>query len=120
MKEPLYPLKTTVAVINLDGLQPFGRTSDLGSVGGQSSLDRDLGALAKSSGRDFAVTNSPLFYGSDQAPFAITGVPAIFVASGDTDLKGTTIIQEKLTEAGKCIHQPCDVPHDDWDLSGQR
>jgi len=28
------------------------------------------------------------------------------------------MIQEKLAEAGKCIHQPCDVPHDDWDLTG--
>jgi hypothetical protein len=118
VKEPLYALKSTIAVINLDALQPFGRTSDLESVGGQSSLDRDLGALAKAGGRVFAVTNSPLFYSSDQAPFAIAGVPAIFVASGDTDLKGTTMIQEKLAEAGKCIHQPCDVPHDDWDLTG--
>lgn len=77
-----------------------------------------IGSLARVQNRDFIVIDSPLFYHSDAAPFANAGVLAIFVASGITDLKGTTTIRKKMAEAAKCIHQPCDVPHEDWDLTG--
>jgi hypothetical protein len=115
---PVFRLRDTVAVINLDAIQAFGRPADMVSLGGQSSLDEELGRIARSNGRTFAVPDSANYYNSDQAPFAIAGVPAIFPASGYLPMEGNKAIRERFAKSLTCIHQPCDEVQSDWDLTG--
>jgi Peptidase family M28/PA domain len=115
---PLYPLGNTVAVINLDGVQAFGSPADMVSLGGQSSLDAELERIVRLNGRVFAVRDSALYYYSDQAPFAVAGVPAIFPASGQLPVEGNKTIRERFTRSLERIHQPSDEVQDDWDLTG--
>ena len=115
---PTFPLRDTVAVINLDAIQVFGSPADMVSVGGQTSLDAELGRIARSNGRTFAVPDSAFYYNSDQAPFAIAGVPAIFPGSGYLPIEGNKAIRERYAKSLRCVHQPCDEVQNDWDLTG--
>ena len=52
---PLYPLEKTLAVLNMDVINLWGRTADITSVGlGQSTLDDTLATLAAQQGRTVA------------------------------------------------------------------
>jgi len=107
-----------VVVINLDGVQAFGSPADMVSLGGQSSLDAELERIARLNGRAFAVRDSALCYYSDQGPFAVAGVPAIFPASGQLPVEGNKTIRERFTRSLERIHQASDGVQDDWDLTG--
>ena len=85
-KNPLYPLARTSAVINIDGLNPFGRTSDLTIVGmGRSEVDDIAAAIAAKQGRRSHAEARPErggFYRSDHLPFMREGVPAANLGGG--------------------------------------
>ena len=121
---PLYPLATTVADINMDGFSPTGPSHDYTTSGdGKVSLQDDLVAALKAAGRTFTpdpVPEAGHFFRSDHFPFAKRGVPAISVGPGEDLIVGGVA-------AGKAYsamyikdryHQPADEWSDDWDLSG--
>ena len=121
---PLYPLATTVADLNMDALSPTGPARDFGTSGdGKVSLQDDLVAALKARGRVF--TPDPLpeaghFFRSDHFPFAKRGVPAISIGSGEDLVVGGTAAGKAYGEryVKDMYHQPADEWSDDWDLSG--
>ncbi len=121
---PLYPLGETLCEINLDGLNWYGRTRDLISIGlGQTSLDATLEELVHSHGRVLRGDSEPekgYFYRSDHYEFARAGVPAVYADSGE-DLIGESAGEgrrkrEEYTRVR--YHKPADKLHDSWDLAG--
>jgi Zn-dependent M28 family amino/carboxypeptidase len=85
-RNPLYPLEHTLANVNTDGANYFGRTGDVRIIGlGASTLDDDAAEVAKSQGRTITPDQAPekgSYYRSDHFEFAKLGVPAIYVKRG--------------------------------------
>ncbi|HEX9166590.1 MAG TPA: M28 family metallopeptidase [Gemmatimonadales bacterium] len=121
-ENPLYPLEKTLANINMDGFNQWGRTSDLVVVGyGNSTLDDVLASVA--SGRVLVPdpeSEKGYFYRSDHFEFAKKGVPALYVDSGTEYLgKPAGYGQQKREEfVARDYHKPSDDVKADWDLSG--
>jgi Zn-dependent M28 family amino/carboxypeptidase len=121
---PLYPLDRTVANINIDGINQWGRTRDVVVVGyGNSTLDDILAEAAAEQGRVLAPdpeSEKGFFYRSDHFEFAKKGVPALYTDSGTEFLdKPTGYGQSKREEyTANDYHKPSDEVKPDWDLSG--
>jgi len=122
---PLYPLATTVAVLNMDSMSVVGRARDVTISGdGKVTLQDDLAAAARAQGRTFSADPHPEqghFFRSDHFPFAKVGVPAISFHPGDDLVKGgveagQAAAQDYVTNR---YHQPADEWSAAWDLSGQ-
>src|SRR5258708_30772563 len=97
-QHPLYPLEKTLADINIDGVNPWGKTHDLENLtNGNSALDDLLGQAAARQGRAMKPNSEPEkggFYRVDSFEFAKAGVPGLHAA------RGVEIIG-KPTEYGK-------------------
>jgi Zn-dependent M28 family amino/carboxypeptidase len=121
---PLYPLKKTVANINIDGVNQWGRTKDLTVVGmGASDLDDYLRAASAEQGRSLRPDAEPekgFYYRSDHFNFAKQGVPALDTDSGiDFIGKDAEYGKKKRDEYTTTdYHAPSDQIKPDWDLSG--
>lgn len=121
---PLYPLLDTKAVINMDALNPFGRTKDVVNIGlGQSTLD-DL-VLDVATKQNRIVTPDPesekgYFYRSDHFSFAKQGVPAMYVDAGIDFVGRDKAWGQKIRDeyTAKNYHKPSDEYDPSWDLSG--
>jgi Zn-dependent M28 family amino/carboxypeptidase len=123
-ENPLYPLHKTLANINIDGVNQWGRTKDLVLVGlGNSTLDDLTRRYAAAQGRIVKPDAEPekgFFYRSDHFEFAKQGVPALDPDSG-TDFIGKPAGygQKKRAEyTANDYHKPADEIKPDWDLSG--
>ncbi|MGI9190421.1 MAG: M28 family peptidase [Longimicrobiaceae bacterium] len=123
-ENPLYPHAKTLANINMDGVNQWGRTEDLVVVGyGNSTLDDVLAREAAEQGRRLAPDPEPekgFFYRSDHFEFAKQGVPALYVDAG-TDFVGKPAGygQQKRDEyTENDYHKPSDEIKPDWDLAG--
>ena len=83
---PIYPLAKTVANINMDGINVFGRTKDITLIGlGASDLDEYAKDAAGEQGRVIRPDPEPekgFYYRSDHFNFAKQGVPALDPDSG--------------------------------------
>ena len=121
---PLYPLDKTVANINVDGINQWGKTSDFTVIGlGNSTLDDDLIAVLKSQGRTVRPDAEPekgFYYRSDHFEFAKQGVPALDTDSGIEYVgKPPGYGMKKRDEyTSKDYHSVSDEVKPDWDLSG--
>jgi len=122
--DPLYPLAKTLANINLDVMNLWGRTRDIVVVGyGNSTLEDILEAEARVQGRVIAPDPEPekgFFYRSDHFEFAKKGVPALYVDAG-TDFIGKPAgyADEKRADYNaRVYHKPADEVDPAWDLSG--
>ena len=121
---PLYPLEKTVANINIDGINQWGKTKDFTVVGlGNSSLDDVLTNVLKADGRVVRPDPEPekgFYYRSDHFEFAKKGVPALDPDAGTDYIgKDSTYGMTKRDEyTNKDYHQPSDEVKADWDLSG--
>ena len=121
---PLYPLEKTLGVINIDGVNQWGRTSDLVVVGlGASDLDDYAAAAAKEQNRTLKADAEPekgFYYRSDHFNFAKKGVPAFDPDAGiDYIGKPADYSQKKRDEyTNTDYHKPSDQIKPDWDLSG--
>jgi Zn-dependent M28 family amino/carboxypeptidase len=121
---PLYPLDKTVANINIDGVNQWGRTSDITVVGmGASDLDdylRDAAASQKRTLVPDPESEKGFYYRSDHFNFAKVGVPALYTDSGITFIgKDETYSKTKRDEyTANDYHKPSDEIKADWDLSG--
>ena len=121
---PLYPLAKTLADINMDVINLWGRTRDVVSVGlGQTTLDDLLVAAARGQGRVVIPDSEPekgFYYRSDHFEFAKQGVPAL-------DAKGGIDYRDKPPGYGQQkrdaytqndYHKVSDEVKPDWDLTG--
>jgi Zn-dependent M28 family amino/carboxypeptidase len=123
-KFPLYPLNKTLAEINMDEINVWGKTSDITVIGlGQSDLDDYAKTAAAEQGRTLTPDAEPekgLYYRSDHYNFAKAGVPAFDPDSGLHFVgKPDNYGQQKRDEwTEKDYHQPSDQIKDWWDLSG--
>jgi Zn-dependent M28 family amino/carboxypeptidase len=121
---PLYPLAKTVANINIDGVNQWGRTKDISVVGlGASELDDYLTQAAQEQGRTITPDPEPekgFYYRSDHFNFAKQGVPALNPDSGvefiGKSAEWGKAKRDEYTE--KDYHAPSDEVKPDWDLSG--
>ena len=84
--DPVYPLATTVADINIDMLPLSPPTRDVAIFGkGQNDLEDRLQVLAEAEGRyvgDDGMPEQGFYYRSDHFPFARAGVPALMTWHG--------------------------------------
>jgi Zn-dependent M28 family amino/carboxypeptidase len=123
-ENPLYPLEKTVANINIDGVNQWGRTKDITVVGlGNSTLDDVLREAAATQGRVLRPDAEPekgFYYRSDHFNFAKQGVPALDPDSGvDYINKPAGYGAKKRDEyTANDYHKPSDEVKPDWDLTG--
>jgi Zn-dependent M28 family amino/carboxypeptidase len=121
---PLYPLNKTLANINMDGVNQWGRTKDITMVGDDNSTLIDvLRSVAATQSR--VVNPDPesekgFYYRSDHFEFAKEGVPALYTDSGiDYIGKDANYSKQKRDEyTEKDYHKPSDEIKPDWDLAG--
>lgn len=120
--DPVYPLETTVADINIDMLPLSGPTKDVPIFGkGQNSLEDDLQALAEKEGRYVSDDGQPeqnFYYRSDHFPFARAGVPALMPWHGVDWVEGgrEAGLAAWKTKFAADYHKPSDEWSADWDL----
>ena len=121
---PVYPLAKTVANMNVDGINQWGRTKDIVVIGmGASDLDDYLRVAADEQGRVLRPdpeSEKGFYYRSDHFNFAKQGVPALYTDAGEEFLgKPSGYGHQKREEYTRVdYHQPSDEVKPDWDLSG--
>jgi Zn-dependent M28 family amino/carboxypeptidase len=85
-QNPVYPAVKTLANINMDGLNWYGKTKDIIVVGrGQNELEDYLKEEAAKVDRTIAFEAHPeagSYYRSDHFNFAKAGIPALYTSSG--------------------------------------
>jgi Zn-dependent M28 family amino/carboxypeptidase len=124
-QHPLYPLSRTVADINMDAMNPWGRTKAIVSLGfGQSSLEA---LLAQEAAKDERVvladpeSEKGYFYRADHFEFARRGIPALSFLFPGTDYLGKPTdygARRKGEYIARDYHKPSDDVKSDWDLGG--
>ena len=127
VKNPVFPLKKTVADINNDLMLPYGRYKDVMITGyGQSELEDIVAKVAKKHDRYIYPDPNPqteMFYRADHFAFAKEGVPALF-ARGNCDSRehGKQWAKEKEQFwLENRYHKPSDEFNaETWDLRGIR
>lgn len=113
-ENPIYPVNKTVANINMDGLNRYGKTKDMVVVGqGQSELEDYLKEAIEKAGGYLSFdthTEAGYYYRSDHFNFAKVGIPALFANSGvDVIGKGKEYGEALENEyTRKNYHQPSD------------
>ena len=122
---PLVPVTKTVANINIDAMQAFGKTKDIIAVGyGQSELEDYLVAAAKKQGRVVVKDSNPsagYYFRSDHFNFAKVGIPALYTETGDDHMgKGLAFGKaQKEDYTTNRYHAPADnFETTKWDFSG--
>jgi Zn-dependent M28 family amino/carboxypeptidase len=123
-ENPLYPLKDTLADINMDVLNQWGRSKDVRVVGlGNSTLDDVTEEVAKSQGRVIVGDAEPEkghYYRSDHFEFAKQGVPALYPKPG-VEIVGKPDgygLRKEAEYVANDYHKVSDEIKPDWDLSG--
>lgn len=122
--QPPYPLTKTVANLNMDGLNQWGRTSDIRQIGrGASTLDAVLDAAAGSQRRTVLPDPHPergTFYRSDHFEFMKGGVPALYLRAGDDYVgKPPGYGEGKVNDyIERDYHKVSDDVKPTWDLGG--
>jgi Zn-dependent M28 family amino/carboxypeptidase len=123
-ESPVYPLAKTLASINIDGVNQWGRTADITVIGlGASDLDdylRDAAAEQKRVLRPDPESEKGFYYRSDHFNFAKQGVPSLYTDTGiDFVGKPPEYSQQKRDEyTNNDYHAPSDQIKPDWDLTG--
>ena len=123
-EHPLYPAAQTVAALNMDVLNQWGRTSDMTVVGmGQSGLDGVAGEVAAQLGRVLKPDPEPekgFYYRSDHFSFARVGIPAFYADPGVDylDKPPGYGIEKREEYTANDYHAVSDEVKPDWDLSG--
>ncbi|MRW90827.1 M20/M25/M40 family metallo-hydrolase [Duganella sp. FT80W] len=123
-EHPLYPLKNTVADINIDGINAWGKTAQIENItSGHSDIDGLLEKYAKTQGRLMERdSRSELgsFYRADQLEFARAGVPVLYTKARSRYLNkpenyAKEVVDNYFTHD---YHQVTDSFRNDWDFSG--
>jgi Zn-dependent M28 family amino/carboxypeptidase len=115
---PVWPLETTVANINIDSFLPGAEASPQIVVmgAGKSETDAWLERRATEQGRTLIPDPAPQaggFYRSDHFPLAKMGVPALFGAAGFTGHN-----EASRDYVANRYHKPSDEWTSDWVMDG--
>lgn len=123
-ENPIYPLEKTLADINIDTINPWGRTRDIENISlGNTTLDDLLADAAAARGRVVRPNSEPekgFFYRADHFEFSKLGLPSLYTSGGKEILGqppgyGTA---KKDDYTAHHYHQPSDQVDPAWDLSG--
>jgi Zn-dependent M28 family amino/carboxypeptidase len=122
-EHPLYPLQKTLADINLDSMNVWGKARDIEDLSlGFSTLDDLLAAAAKQQGRTAIPDSRPdkgKIYRADNFEFSKAGLPSLYVGKGEHLLSRPETAPLKSDEYDSTdYHQVTDEVRPDWDLSG--
>ncbi len=123
-EHPLYPLTRTLANLNMDGINTWGRTRDIEVIGyGNSTLEDVLLEAVTAQQRVIKPDSGPekgRFFRSDHFEFAKVGVPAIYLKSGiDFIGKPEGFGKRKTDEyTERDYHKVSDEVKADWEFSG--
>jgi Zn-dependent M28 family amino/carboxypeptidase len=120
---PIFPLAKTAANINIDGVNFFGKVSDIIPLGAERSTLMDA---IKSAADERSITVKPdgrpeqgFFFRSDHFPFAKVGVPSVNLQHGDSFVTALVGPAREFYRdyTAKYYHQTTDEYHDWWDIS---
>jgi Zn-dependent M28 family amino/carboxypeptidase len=122
--EPVFPPEKTVAALNIDAMNVWGRTNDIMVVGfGNSELDDYAVEAAEAEGR--VIRPDPevekgFFYRSDHFSFAKIGVPAFYADPGIDNIEHGEAwgIEQREQYTAERYHKVTDEFSPDWDLTG--
>jgi Zn-dependent M28 family amino/carboxypeptidase len=123
-EHPLYPLEKTLADINIDTVNPWGKTHDIEDLSdNNSTLDDLLAAAAQRNGRVMMPNSQPekgSFYRADHFEFSKRGVPSLYTGGGKDFIgKPADFGQQKKNDyTAHHYHQVSDEVDPNWDLSG--
>lgn len=124
-KHPIYPKEKTVANINMDGVNPYGKMKDVSVIGvGQSEMEDLLDEELKKLGRYAAPEPNPVvgyYFRSDHFNFAKIGIPALYIGTGiDHVEKGKAYGKQVQEEyVAQYYHKPADAYDPKrWNLDG--
>ncbi|MEP6822285.1 MAG: M20/M25/M40 family metallo-hydrolase [Chthoniobacterales bacterium] len=122
-EHPLYPLEKTLADINVDGANLWGKATDIEDISdGRSTLDDMLMAAAKTQNRVVKPDSQPekgSFFRADHFEFSKLGVPALYPGKGMDIIGKPGFGVEKRDEyVAKHYHQPSDEVNPEWNLGG--
>jgi Zn-dependent M28 family amino/carboxypeptidase len=122
-EHPLYPLEKTLADINLDSMNVWGKARDIEDLSlGFSTLDDLLAAAAKRQGRSAIPDSRPdkgKIYRADNFEFSKVGLPSLYIGKGEHLLSRPETAPLRSDEFDSTdYHQITDEVHPDWDLSG--
>jgi Zn-dependent M28 family amino/carboxypeptidase len=119
----LYPLQKTLADINLDSMNVWGKARDIEDLSlGFSTLDDLLAAAAKGQGRSAIPDSRPdkgKIYRADNFEFSKVGLPSLYIGKGEHLLSRPETAPLRSDEFDSTdYHQVTDEIRPDWDLSG--
>jgi Zn-dependent M28 family amino/carboxypeptidase len=116
--------RETLADINIDTVNPWGKTRDIEDLSDKNStLDDLLAAAAKRNGRAMVPNSQPekgSFYRADHFEFSKLGVPALYTGGGKNLIGKPADFgrQRKDDYTAHDYHQVSDEVNPEWDLSG--
>jgi Zn-dependent M28 family amino/carboxypeptidase len=124
-KQPIYPKEKTVANINMDGVNPYGKMKDVSVIGvGQSEMEDLLDEELKKLGRYAAPEPNPVvgyYFRSDHFNFAKIGIPALYIGTGIDHVEKGKEYGKQLQEeyVAQYYHKPADeYDPTRWNLDG--
>ena len=124
-KQPIYPKEKTVANINMDGVNPYGKMKDVSIIGvGQSEMEDLLDEELKKLGRYAAPEPNPVvgyYFRSDHFNFAKIGIPALYIGTGIDHVEKGKEYGKQLQEeyVAQYYHKPADAYDPKrWNLDG--
>lgn len=124
-QNPIYPKEKTVANINIDGINPYGKSKDIVLVGmGQSDLEDYLNEEARRVGRYVSPEPNPVagyYFRSDHFSFAKVGIPALYTHDGFDNLEHGAEYGKQIQNeyTAKYYHKPSDeYDSTRWKLDG--
>jgi Zn-dependent M28 family amino/carboxypeptidase len=123
-ENPVFPLRDTVAVLNLDTLHIGGPTRDVTVfAAGNTDLEDYARAVALLQGREITPDPMPergVYFQSDSFTFAKVGVPVLYAQGGfDDSARGPVWGRARLDDyLAHRYHQPSDQYSPDWDVRG--
>ncbi len=122
-QHPLYPLEKTLADINIDSMNVWGKTRDVEDTSfGFSTLDDMLADAAKRQSRSAIPNSRPekgSIYRADNFEFSKVGLPSLYIGKGEHLIARATDAPLRSDEFDlKDYHQVTDQVNADWDLSG--
>ena len=122
-EHPLCPLEKTLADINLDSMNVWGKARDIEDLSlGFSTVDDLLAAAAKQQGRSAIPDSRPdkgKIYRADNFEFSKAGLPSLYIGKGEHLLSRPETAPLRSDEFDSTdYHQVTDEVHPDWDLSG--
>src|SRR6266576_6389831 len=120
---PLYPLEKTLADINIDSMNVWGKARDIEDTSfGMSTLDDALARVAGGQGRTAIPNPRPekgSIYRADNFEFAKAGIPSLYIGDKEHLVARAPDAPLRADEFDlHDYHQVSDEVKPDWDLSG--